>query len=477
MKGLSMALAQRENGRFIRALKHHTGLDRAIAFSILGRGWSALSGIVSVSLIARFLSASQQGYYYTFYGLVGLQIIFELGFSFVILQLAAHERANLVLHEDGTVEGEFKSKARLASVLQKAVRWYSYGSVLLGATLLVVGFRFFTKDHGVAAVSWKLPWIALVISTTLIFQIDPIISFLEGCGKVVDVGRLRMTQGVLGSILAWSALAMHHGLYSPALTIFGQALSGLYFLFSNRKLLIPLLRLKTDIHSVSWNKEIWPFQWRIAVSWASAYFIWQVLNPIVFAYRGPVEAGRLGMSLSIATSIGNVALAWVTTKASPFGALIARRRYVELDTIFFRALKQSFAMLLVAAVGFVTALPLLFHIFPHFRERVLPIPLFIMVLLTTVLSHVVVCQAYYLRAHKKEPFLFFFVAIAIISVFSLTGAAKYSGVSAVVIVYFFCSGVFRSIAATYVFLRKRREWHAIEPQTAVPESHLAAFES
>jgi len=46
-------------------------------------------------VIARFLTPSEQGYYYTFNSLVALQIVFELGFSFVILQLAAHERAQL----------------------------------------------------------------------------------------------------------------------------------------------------------------------------------------------------------------------------------------------------------------------------------------------------------------------------------------------------------------------------------------------
>ena len=34
-------------------------------------------------------------FYYTFGSLVAVQIIFELGFSFVILQLASHERASL----------------------------------------------------------------------------------------------------------------------------------------------------------------------------------------------------------------------------------------------------------------------------------------------------------------------------------------------------------------------------------------------
>src|ERR1017187_5170515 len=111
-------------------LKRWTGLDRAIAFTVLARFWSSFAGMVTVLLIARFLSPNEQGYYYTFFSLVALQIVFELGFSFVVLQLAAHERAQLTFLPDGRVEGNPVAHARLASVLQMSVRWYSIAGLL-----------------------------------------------------------------------------------------------------------------------------------------------------------------------------------------------------------------------------------------------------------------------------------------------------------------------------------------------------------
>ena len=76
------------------------GLDRAIGFTVLARFWGSLAGLITVALIARFLSPAEQGYYYTFGSLVALQIVFELGFSFVILQMASHERAELSISND-----------------------------------------------------------------------------------------------------------------------------------------------------------------------------------------------------------------------------------------------------------------------------------------------------------------------------------------------------------------------------------------
>src|ERR1700689_56718 len=117
------------------------GLDRAVGFTVLARFWSSAAGLVTVALIAHFLSAAEQGYYYTFGSLVALQIVFELGFSFVILQMATHECAHLTLSKTGEITGDPVAHARLASVLQKAVRWYSIAAVLMLAALIPAGLH------------------------------------------------------------------------------------------------------------------------------------------------------------------------------------------------------------------------------------------------------------------------------------------------------------------------------------------------
>ena len=183
------------------------GLDRAIGFTVLARFWSSAAGLVTVALIARFLSPAEQGYYYTFGSLVALQIVFELGFSFVILQLASHERAELSISTDYEISGAPIAHARLASVIQKSVRWYSVAAVLMAGTLLPVGFYFFsTHQHAGQTVSWQLPWCSAALMAALNFQLDPFLSFLEGCGYVPEVARLRFMQSVTGSLLAWVVL-------------------------------------------------------------------------------------------------------------------------------------------------------------------------------------------------------------------------------------------------------------------------------
>ena len=441
-------------------IQHWIGLDRAIVFTVLARGWSSMAGVVTVVLIARILTPSEQGYYYTFYSLVALQIIFELGFSFVVVQMAAHERVHLRFGPDGAVEGDTVAAARLASVLRISLKWYSVAGVLMLLGLLPAGFWFFTT-HRHAAVSWQLPWCLLALTSSAAFVIDPVFSFLEGCGYVADVARRRMAQAVLGSLLAWGAMLGHLGLSAPAMVIVGQVVVGAYYLFASpmRRLLERLLAIEVGANAIRWRTEIWPFQWRIAISWLCGYFIFSIFSPVLFAFRGPVEAGRMGMSLGIVTSLQGVTFAWMNTKASPFGALIAQRDFPTLDRVFFRTLWQSTLLLASGSVALFAVVLASGRWFPRFAARLLDPPPFLCLLLAVLLMHVVICEAIYLRAHKREPYLGLSILTAVLVASSTVLCARLWGAGAVAASYLAFGGALNLALATFIFVRKRREWH------------------
>jgi hypothetical protein len=385
--------------------------------------------------------------------------------------MAAHERAKLTIFEDGHIEGDSIAHARLASVLQKSVRWYSLAAILMACALLPAGIHFFTVHHGITplAYGWRMPWILLVLAAIVTFQIDPIFSFLEGCGYVADVARMRLGQAILASSLAWSALLLHHGLFAPAMAITGQAVYGMgWLLIRHRHLIFGLLRHKTGGNRIAWISEVWPFQWRIAVSWLCGYFIFQLFNPILFAYQGAVVAGRMGMSLSIATSIGAVAIAWINTKAAPFGSIIAQKNYQKLDDLFFKTLTQSTAFLICGAGVFFICLEFAVRHNLKYAGRVLVPWAFGFILLTIIANHITGSEAIYLRAHKQEPFLVLSIINAVSVGLSTYFLARYWTASTVAVGYFLSQGVIGLSVGTYIFTTKRRIWHAygtlIHPQ-------------
>jgi hypothetical protein len=440
-------------------LRRVVGLDRAIAFTVLARFWASAAGLVTVTLIARFLSPAEQGYYYTFGSLVALQIVFELGFSFVILQMASHERARLCINADSTIVGDSVAHARLASVLQKAIRWYSAAAALMAVTVMPAGFYFFsTHQQSGQIVLWRLPWFFDALMAVLNFQLDPLLSFLEGCGYVPEVARLRLTQSVVGSLLAWIALMSKHGLFAPSMMLFGMASASIVWLFGKRKLLLGLIRHQATENRIRWTQEVWPFQWRIAVSWFCGYFIFWLFNPVLFAFRGPVEAGQMGMSLSLANAIQAIAVSWVSTKSAPFGTLIARKEYRMLDGKFLQAVKQATGVSVIGAL--IAWIGCVYLNLRHFRfaQRLLDPTSIGMLMVCMIVNVIVFSQAYYLRAHKQEVFFVNSLVGAVVTILCTFVFGRYYGATGIVASCFV--GSFLGLAwATHKFRKYRRLWH------------------
>lgn len=438
-------------------LKHALGLDGAIAYAISARFWTIVSNIVTVVLMVRFLSPIEQGYYFTLISLVALQVVFELGFSFVILQHAAHERAHLEILPDGTIQGDSRAHARLASVLQLTVRWYSRAGVALGVILLPAGIYFFSKNETPGVhVHWMAPWLLSAAACVAAFLEDPLFAFFEGCGEVREVARMRFHQCILSTVFAWASMLTHHGLFAPGLTLAASPLVGGVFLWRRRRLLRALLRHPAGGHAISWHDEILPFQWRIAVSWICAYFTRQIFTLILFHYRNPVEAGQMGMTISVAGYASSIVLSWITTKAPTFGQLVAQRKFAELDTLFFRTLRQSTWFLLLLCAGFMGAVVLIDLYIPKLATRIVGAEAFALILLGTVGSVLVQGIAIYLRSFKREPLLWQSVVVALVTLLLCRLTVRSWGTMGVSLSYLVCTGIMGLTWGWIVF----RNWRA-----------------
>ncbi|MGA3161876.1 MAG: hypothetical protein ABSC77_11725 [Terracidiphilus sp.] len=441
------------------------GLDGAVAFTSLARAVSIAGSTVTVLLIVRFLSPIEQGYYYTLLSLVALQMVFELGFSFVVQQLAAHECVHLELHGDGSVSGDPAAHARLASTLQLSVRWYSVAAVAMGMILAPLGALFFARHAAQATtqVAWQGPWLMAVAASMVGLWCIPFYSFLDGCGYVRAVAALRLRQSVAGMALAWIAMLLHHGLYSPALVIAGQAGTGLFFLAARRRLLIGLLWHQVRDASICWSREVWPFQWRIAVSCLCSYFTMQVFIPILFALRGPVEAGQMGMSLSITGYMAGLVMPWISTKATPFGRLIAQQQFEGLDRLFLHTLGQAMAVFGVIALAADGGAALLTVVAPRLASRMVTPQLFAVLVLAAGAGCVVQSLATLLRSFKQEPFLWQSLAVALLTLLLAALTARRWGNTGVTFGYLAATAGIGLPSALTIFARARTRYLAMSP--------------
>jgi hypothetical protein len=96
---------------------------------------------------------------------------------------------------------------------------------------------------------------------------------------------------------------------------------------------------------------------------------------------------------------------------------------------------------------------------PLLAARVLPLPFFGLLLVTVLCNHVVFCEALYLRAHKREPFLPVSIAVGALTACGTLLMAKSLGARGVTFGYFCTSGIFGLGFGTFIFITKRNQWH------------------
>lgn len=457
-KGKTIAVA-----RLLRG----AGIDRAVAFTILGRGWAAFSGIISLALLTHFLTGAEQGFYFLFAEVLAVQIFFELGLAYVLVQFASHERARLEWTNAGLLDGDPIALARLASLLRLSVRWYAVVAALIVLLVLPGGWLFFSLHAPSGSnIAWNWPWVWIVVVTAGSLLLSPLLAVLEGCGLIAEIARFQIYQNVAGSILFWGALLSHWGLATAPITNTVMLLSSAGWLwFTKGRLLSDIWAGANSRDRIDWKQELWPLQWRMALTWLGGYFVFHIFQPLLYVYQGPVASGRLGLSLAITAALGGVALAWVSTKAAPFGMLIARQDYRELDRRFFPCLWQSLGILSLGCLLIWLGDAALFWQHSPLRLRILdPLPMALL-LAATVSTHVIFSEAVYLRAHKQEPFLGITLVQGLCAAIASVVLGRFYGVTGMMLGYFIFSLLIGVGGGTWIFRQKRAQWHISDPAT------------
>ncbi|QNF14154.1 hypothetical protein FT670_07935 [Aeromonas jandaei] len=197
------------------------GVDRAIFFVLLHRGSGSISSFITLLLITHFLTPIEQGYYYTFASILGLQIIFELGFGTVLIQFVSHEMVGVRITKDA-ISGNKENLARLYYIISLAIKWYFFVSAGVLLVVSPLGYVFFSTStmDSLPTLTWLFPWLFLVLSASLSLLITPMLSIAEGCGFVAQVAKMRLFQTLTAALFAWLMLLSGIGLYASAASAF-----------------------------------------------------------------------------------------------------------------------------------------------------------------------------------------------------------------------------------------------------------------
>ena len=453
--------------KFVKYLLHEKlGIDRAIAYTISTRGIQLLSALFTVYFTTKFFTPEEQGFYYTFSSILALQVFFELGFTGIITQFVAHEASHLTWTENYNLIGEERYKSRLSSLIHFCVKWYSRLAIFLLIALIITGIFFFQKyNTSKYDITWKLPWILLVIGTCLNFTIAPFSSFLEGLGKVKEIAKIRFIQQIISPIIYCGGLAFGSKLFVSSFMVFSTVIIFLILIykFALYKYFISIWNQRIS-EKVSYLKEIFPYQWRIALSWISGYFAFQLFNPVLFASEGAVIAGQMGITINAVNALMAMSYSWINTKVPTMSGYIALKDYSLLDSLFFKTIKQILFVSISGVILFIMVIFILQYydiaIFgSHIGKRFLPILPLLIFSFAILLQAPINCWAIYLRCHKKEPLLINSLVGGSLSCISAITLGKYFGLYGLISGFLFLQITIGFIWVYIIFNKKRKEWH------------------
>lgn len=444
-----------------KILKEKLGVTKAIAFNTISRAIQGLGGFVTVFLVAKFLTEEEQGYYYTFGSILSIQVFIELGLGDIVTQFVAHEFAFLKIDKYNNVSGDENHLMRLTSLMRFFTRWYLVASVLLFCLLMVVGISFFRNYSTNESIDWEIPWIILIVATSLNLLISPVYKFLQGINKVKDVAFVGMITQMNSLIIVWTVLICGGKLYTAAVSSLINVLLNLLLLYKYKGLMryyLSILNINSMV-KIEYYKEIFPYQWRVALSWLSGYFIFQLFNPVLFAYCSPEAAGKMGMTLTVLNGILSLTLSWTSTNVPSWSSMIAVKDYKGLDISFNRVLKASSFVCIIGLLCFLFVLFVLRLFGIAVYDRFLPIHMAAILSSTFFFANIINAWATYLRCHKKEPFLIQAVVVGVCNAISTVIMAKFIGINGVVIGYTSIV-LFISLPLSYhIFVTKKEQYN------------------
>lgn len=418
--------AVRESSQAI-AFAHRTAKyfleNSAAIYSVANSFLQGCSLIATAGIVSRFLSAAEQGYYFSFLAVSSFQVIVELGFSQCVVQFSSNEAAYLNRREGGVLHGPAQKLARYLSIGRLAVQWYGYGSLLTAIILGGIGAFFFSSSKD-PAVAWRAPWTAMCLASALNIALSPYMALIEGSGDVSWVYRYRLLGNLARLCTLLAAFYSGLKLFSPALSAVGSSVVLLIGFFSEKSgLLSQLHRYKGD-SLISWSQEILPYQWRIAVSWIAGYFLFTALTPLVFHQLGSSEAGRFGLSWTVAQGILTLAVGVSATKLARYGSLIELGLLSRLEQEWRRTSTITLMIGSAGALIYVTLRAVLAILAPQLSSRLLSSTEVALLGIGVLLNLIIFCQAYFMRSFKKDPLMLLSVASALALLILASALAK-----------------------------------------------------
>lgn len=405
-----------ENG-FFKSL-----FSKELKSTALNQMWRLVSGPLLIILLPIFLSEEVQGFWYLMISLGAVAAFADFGFSNILLQFSAHEFAFLKFDSSFDLDGKEENLRRLSSLFVFAWNWTVVLILVLFPITLFVGI--FVMGGFTSLGVWSMPWLIYCIGAILTLCNGIFLSFFEGCNSVSKVQAIRLKIALVNTILVTLGLIMDFGLYALSISLFASSVFGFINMYVVFKRTVSKFFDVARINRHAWGLEIYPLLKKYIVSWTSGYLVFQLFTPFAFYFFGSVQAGKVGMSIAIFTSIFSISNVWITSVIPKMNIAIAKLDFEGLHIMFSKHLKMAVWTYIIGSVVFYFLFYTIKIKYP-FMERFVSLQSLVILNICWFAQLMVHNFAIYLRAYKEEPLLLPSILSALFVVITTLFSAVY----------------------------------------------------
>ncbi len=379
--------------------------DAGVRATVISRAIALAGAPITLYLAATRLPPNEQGWYFVAINIVAFAQLCELGLGTIIVQFASHEWGRLRWGRSGGLEGDPSARDSVVALLVTATRWFGGAALVLFLIAGLGGTLIFGGNLSGSRVAFAIFWCGFVSVTALYLLLIPFICVSEGCGDLLAVQRMRAWQAAAILVALWTGIIASGPLAAAWLAATAQLIVAAIWLFTRHR---GLLRAPRSLPALLLDgvkglaKRYRVEQARSAQLWIALWVAPQLLAPVLLRIRGGDEAGRLGVTLAVATAPLTLAIAWLHGRYPSFGAMVAEGRTREFDALARRATREAASVFVAACVAVTGAVLLLPYVLPTFAMRFLP-PLSLIALMAGNLAGLLLqAMAGWLRAFRDE---------------------------------------------------------------------------
>jgi hypothetical protein len=391
------------------------------------------SGILTIYFITYYTTTQEQGYYFIIANVINTILFFDLGINSLIVQEISRKfNLNII----GKTRYSINKNIFLNLYYIKSV--YKVQLFKVKILLILTPFLFVLAENIIinnSNIYWEVPLLIAILFAILSLLTNLFISIIEGSGDIKCAYFLRGAYYSIGAILTWVLLYNGEYLYAASSILASLNIIILIFFIKNYSYyFMKILRINTNLlYKKQFVIDIKEFQKKSFVVYFTNYLLLNIPSIIGFYYLGPIESGRLSLSIIACNLLGSLASSLFIAKTPVFSNLISLNKINDTRLLFKSQIKIQLIFLLIGYTIFlfVNYVLNIFNINTRFIQFESMIALMIMFTAYYLLDSIRI----YFKLNGKDFFSYHIVLILFISTLASCILVSFIGIFGIIIPY------------------------------------------